>query len=342
MDKESFMINIEYPWVFILLILPLVFYWIVPRAKADKQAALKTPFFKQIQSQLPTSLESNFKRANYFKYLLATIWVLIIISGSGLQWLGKPMSLPQTGRDLMMAIDLSGSMAIEDMKKADGKSESRFDLVMRVANEFLDTRKGDRVGLVLFGTKAYLQTPLTFDIPTVKKILNDSSIALPGPQTAIGDAIGLSVKKLMQYPSDSKALVLLTDGENNSGTLKPLQAAEIAKKTGIKIYTIGLGGGQMVVNTAFGQRLVNTSEDLDTGVLEQIAKMTGGKFFRAQNSSDLQKVYEDIDKLEPTESDKTVVRPITYLYPWTLGGALVISYIVALLWLNRRRANSHG
>lgn len=331
------MINIEYPWIFALLILPLGFYWVIPRAKADKQLALKTPFFKQIKSQLPTSTESNFKRANYFKYLLAVIWILIIVSGSGLQWLGKPISLPQTGRDLMMAIDLSGSMAIKDMKKPDGETESRFDLVMRVANQFLDTRKGDRVGLVLFGTKAYLQTPLTFDIPTVKKILNDSSIALPGPQTAIGDAIGLSVKKLKQYPSDTKALVLLTDGENNSGSLKPLQAAEIAKANGIKIYTIGLGGGQMIVNTTFGQRLVNTSEDLDTSTLEQIAQMTGGKFFRAQNSSDLQNVYDDIDKLEPTESDKTVVRPVTYLYPWTLGGALIISYIVALLWLKRRR-----
>ena len=195
------MINVEYLWAFALIILPLIVYWIIPRARTDKQLALKTPFFKQIKSQLPIVGASNFKRANYFKYLLAVIWALLIISGSGLQWMGKPINLSQSGRDLMMAIDLSGSMAIEDMKKPTGGAESRFDLVMRVANEFLDTRKGDRVGLVLFGTKAYLQTPLTFDIPTVKKMLDDASIALPGPQTAIGDAIGLSVKKLMQYPS---------------------------------------------------------------------------------------------------------------------------------------------
>ncbi|MGQ4005993.1 VWA domain-containing protein [Francisellaceae bacterium CB300] len=333
------MINVEYLWAFALIILPLIVYWIIPRARTDKQLALKTPFFKQIKSQLPIVGASNFKRANYFKYLLAVIWALLIISGSGLQWMGKPINLSQSGRDLMMAIDLSGSMAIEDMKKPTGGAESRFDLVMRVANEFLDTRKGDRLGLVLFGTKAYLQTPLTFDIPTVKKMLDDASIALPGPQTAIGDAIGLSVKKLMQYPSQSKALVLLTDGENNSGSLQPLQAAEIAKQNGIKVYTIGLGGGQMVMNTAFGQRLINTSEDLDTDVLQKIASMTGGKFFRAQNSDDLQKVYEAIDKMEPVESDKTVVRPVTYLYPWTLGAALLLSFVLSAIWLQRRRAD---
>lgn len=331
------MINIEYPWFLALIILPVLMYWIFPRAKEDKQLALKTPFFDQLESQMGGSLEHNFKRANYFKYLLSIIWILLIISGSGIQWLGKPVSLPQSGRDLMMAIDLSGSMAIEDMKKPNGKMESRFDLVMRVANDFLDTRKGDRVGLILFGTRAYLQTPLTFDIPTVKKMLDDSSIALPGPQTAIGDAIGLAVKKLKDYPGDSKALVLLTDGENNSGALQPMQAAEIAKQNGIRIYTIGLGGGQMMIQTTFGQRLVNTSEDLDTTVLEKIAKMTGGKYFRAQNSGDLQSVYKAIDKLEPIESDKTVVRPITYLYPWTLGVALFLSFIIVVIWLKRRR-----
>ncbi|APC90927.1 MULTISPECIES: vWA domain-containing protein [Francisella] len=331
------MINVEYPWFLVLLILPLLAYWLFPRAKQDKQLALKTPFFEQLHSQIGNASKYNFNRANYLKYLLSVIWILLIISGSGIQWLGKPISLPQSGRDLIMAIDLSGSMAIQDMKKSNGQMESRFDLVMRVANQFLDTRKGDRVGLILFGTRAYLQTPLTFDIATVKKMLDDASIALPGPQTAIGDAIGLAVKKLKKYPGDSKALILLTDGENNSGTLQPLQAAEIAKQYHIKIYTIGLGGGQMIVETTFGQRLINTSEDLDTTVLEKIAAMTGGKYFRAQNSSDLKKVYESIDKLEPIESDKTVVRPVTYLYPWSLGLALFLSFIMATIWLKRRR-----
>ncbi|MEY8766956.1 MULTISPECIES: vWA domain-containing protein [Francisella] len=331
------MINIEYPWFLVLIILPVVSYWIFPRVKHDKQLALKTPFFDQLESQLRGNKNGDFTKANYLKYILSTIWILLIISGSGIQWLGKPVSLPQSGRDLMMAIDLSGSMAIQDMQKSNGKMESRFDLVMRVANEFLDTRQGDRVGLILFGTWAYLQTPLTFDIPTVKKMLDDASIALPGPQTAIGDAIGLAVKKLKRYPGDSKALVLLTDGENNSGALQPLQAAELAKQYHIKIYTIGLGGGQMMVKTTFGERLVNTSEDLDTEVLQKIATMTGGKFFRAQNSTDLKQVYESIDQLEPIESDKTVVRPVTYLYPWSLGFALLLSFVMAIVWLKRRR-----
>lgn len=333
------MIDVEYSWAFVLLILPLLIYLIIPRTNSNKQLALKVPFFTQIKSQLPIVGASNFRRANYFKYLLALIWLLLVVSSSGLKWVGKPINLPQSGRDLVMAIDLSGSMAIKDMKKPDGKTESRFDLVMQVANEFLDTRKGDKVGLVLFGTKAYLQTPLTFDISTVKQMLNDASIALAGPQTAIGDAIGLSVKKLIQYPSQSKALILLTDGENNAGALQPLQAAKIAKQNGIKVYTIGLGGGQMIMKTSFGQRLVNTSEDLDTDVLKQIATMTGGKFFRAHNSSDLHQVYEAIDKMEPTKADKKVVRAVTYIYPWTLGLALLLSFVLSAIWLQRRRAN---
>ncbi|QIW09334.1 VWA domain-containing protein [Francisella sp. LA112445] len=336
MVEECYMINIEYPWFFILVILPLVVYWIIPRAKNNQQSALKTPFFDQLQSQLGSHSAHDFSKANYFKYILAAIWILLIVSGSGIQWLGKPMSMPQSGRALMMAIDLSGSMAIEDMKKPNGKMESRFDLVMRVANQFLDTRKGDRVGLVLFGTRAYLQTPLTFDIPTVKKMLDDSSIALAGPNTAIGDALGLSIKKLESYPNDSKAIILLTDGDNTSGLLQPLQAAEIAKQYGIKIYTIALGGGQMLVQTAFGKQLVNTSEDLATETLQKIAKMTGGQYFRAQNSSDLKNIYKDIDKLEPIKSDKTIVRPVTYLYPWSLGLALILSFVVAGVWLKRR------
>lgn len=331
------MINIEYPWFLIFIILPIVIHKLLPQAKEDNQLALKIPFYDQLQSRLGLVSKHNFISASYLKYIVSTIWILLILSGSGIQWLGKPISLAQSGRDLMMAIDLSGSMAIQDMKKPNGEMESRFDLVMTVANEFLDTRKGDRVGLILFGSRAYLQTPLTFDIPTVKKMLDDSSIALAGPQTAIGDAIGLAVKKLKQYPNDSKALVLLTDGENNSGSLEPIQAAQVAKQYGIKIYTIGLGGGQIVLQTAFGKRVINTSEDLDTNVLKKIAKMTGGEFFRAQNSSDLKNIYKAIDKLEPIESDKIVVRPVTYLYPWSLGLALILSFVIAGFWLKRRR-----
>mgnify|MGYP006131756835 CR=1 FL=1 len=336
MDEGYAMINLAMPWFGLLVFLPIFVFWLLPRAKDDDNLALKTPFFDEIKSEIPSVDRGDFNLANYLKYFLALIWMLLILSGMGLQWLGKPISLPQSGRDLMMAIDLSGSMSIRDMKKPDGTMENRFDLVMKVANEFLDIRKGDRVGLILFGTMAYLQTPLTFDIPTVKAMLNDASIALPGPQTAIGDAIGLAVKKLIKYPSKSKALVLLTDGENNSGKLQPLQAAEIAKRYNIKIYTIGLGGGHMTIQTAYGPRSVNTSDDLDVDVLKKISKMTGGEFFRAQNSQDLDDVYKSIDKLEPVESDKTVVRPTTSLYPWSLGAALLLSFFVSLIWIKRR------
>jgi len=330
------MIHVENIWFLILLPLPMFMYIILPKSKTTKQVALKVPFFTQIKESVSKSSLKGLHKISILKYLMISIWILIVISGAGIQWLGKPVPVSQSGRDLMMAIDLSGSMAIQDMKKGD-KMESRYDLVIRVANQFIEQRQGDRVGLILFGSKAYLQTPLTFDTKTVAAMLNDSSIGIAGPTTAIGDAIGLGVKKMMDDKNQSKAFILLTDGENNSGVLHPLQAAELAKKQGIKIYTIALGGGTMVVNGRFGSQLVNTSEDLDTSTLEKISEMTGGRYFRAKDSKDLQEIYADIDKMEPIDIDKMVIRPTTYLYPWTLGPAIILSFILSAIWLNRRR-----
>ena len=330
------MINVEHIWFLILLPLPMFMYMILPKSKATKQVALKVPFFTQIKESVSKASLKGLHKISILKYLMIIIWILTVVSGAGVQWLGKPVPVSQSGRDLMMAIDLSGSMAMLDMKKGD-KMESRYDLVMRVANQFIEQRQGDRVGLILFGSRAYLQTPLTFDTKTVAAMLNDSSIGIAGPTTAIGDAIGLAVKRMMDNKSQSKALILLTDGENNSGVLQPLQAGELAKKQGIKIYTIALGGGTIMVDGRFGKQLVNTSEDLDTSTLKKISAMTGGKYFRAKDSKDLQNIYDDIDKMEPIDIDKMVIRPITYLYPWTLGPAIILSFMLSAIWLNRRR-----
>lgn len=329
------MIQMAYPWVLIALVLPFILRYILPKKQAEElSSALKVPFFNQLAI---TFAKVNISRGSlsYLKYLVIIIWVLLVISGSGIQWLGKPLPIQQSGRDLMMAIDLSGSMQTPDMMVG-GRALTRIEVVKKAASEFINNRTGDRLGLILFGTRAYLQTPLTFDRQTVAQMLDDATIGIAGEQTAIGDAIGLAIKQIMDYPGDSKAIVLLTDGSSNSGVLAPLDAANLAKKENIKIYTIGLGAGEMTVQTMFGPRTVNTSEDLDTDSLKQIADITGGQFFRADDGKSLNDIYHTINKLEPIKADNIIIRPVTPLYPWSLSLALALSFLLVILktWRN--------
>lgn len=331
--------QIAYPWLFILLPLPLLIYWLLPKARPQHQAALKVPFFVQLKQLLASNnaqghlYQSNNKR----RYLLYLIWLLLIIAGANPQWLGKPVELPRSGRDILMAIDLSGSMQTPDMS-LDGKQKSRLAIVKQVGSKFIAERKGDRLGLVLFGSRAYLQTPLTFDHKTVDEMLQDASIGLAGMQTAIGDAIGLSIKRLMNYPKDSRALILMTDGGNNAGVTDPIEAAKVAAEEGIKIYTIGLGAKRMVVRGPFGgSRVINPSSDLDINLLRNIAQITHGQFFRADEGDSLQKVYEQINKLEPVKGENATLRPITSLYPYPLALALLLALLLALSFIYRYR-----
>lgn len=326
------MIQMAYPWILLAIILPFIIRFILPKAKTQS-GALKVPFFKQLALSF-TNNNSDNSNVSALKYLAILIWVLLVVSGSGIQYLGKPLTIPQSGRDLMMAIDLSGSMQTEDMV-VNGRALTRIEVVKKAANEFITKRRGDRIGLILFGTRAYLQTPLTFDRQTVAQMLDDATIGIAGPETAIGDAIGLAIKQIMDYPENSKAIVLLTDGSSNSGFLAPLDAASLAQKEHIKIYTIGLGAGEMTVPTMFGPRTVNTSSDLDTDSLKKIAAMTGGQFFRADDGKSLNEIYSTINKLEPIKADNVVVRPTTPIYPWILGLALILSFILIVLKIRR-------
>lgn len=335
MVGRSAMIQMAYPWVLLAVILPFILRFILPKVQTREYSkALSVPFFNQLAMTFAKVNTSN-GSLSYLKYLAGLIWVLLVISGSGIQYLGKPLSIPQSGRDIMLAIDLSGSMQIPDMM-LNGKALTRIEVVKKAASEFINNRSGDRLGLILFGTRAYLQTPLTFDRQTVAQMLDDATIGIAGEQTAIGDAIGLAIKQIMDYPGNSKAIVLLTDGSNNSGVLVPLDAANLAKKEHIKIYTIGLGGGEMTVQTMFGMRKINTSDDLDIDSLKQIANITGGQFFRADDGKSLDDIYHAINKLEPIKADNIVVRPITPLYPWSLALVLILSLVLVILKMRRK------
>ena len=241
------MIHVQWPWLLTCLPLPLLIRWLLPALNPVDQAALKVPFledFDQQQSQFVT-------RQKKWPFFLATIaWCLLVIAATRPQWLGEPIEQAVSGRDLLLAVDLSGSMEEQDFV-IKGQRVDRLTATKKVAGEFIQRRHGDRLGLILFGSQAYLQTPLTFDRKTVMTLLDESALGLAGQNTAIGDAIGLAVKRLRKQATESRVLILLTDGANTAGEVSPLKAAELAAQDGLKIYTIGIGADEMVVRSFF-------------------------------------------------------------------------------------------
>lgn len=321
------MLTFLWPWAFWLLPLPLLAYILIPRTR-KQEAALFVPFYRDIlafEQQNELSSGSSIGKG----LLLLLIWSLLVVAVSRPQWVGEPVALPTVGRDLMLAVDISGSMAQEDMFI--GREQvSRLDLVKKVVNEFIGRRIGDRIGLLLFGTEAYIQAPLTFDRQTVKILFNEAMIGFAGPKTSLGDAIGLAVKRLKDRPDDNRILILLTDGSNTAGVVEPLTAAGLAADTGVRIYTIGVGADEMLVRSFFGSQRVNPSADLDEDTLQKIADLTGGKYFRARNTDELEEIYQLIDELEPVQQESEIFRPVKTLFYLPLAGALVVSFLLGL------------
>ncbi len=322
------MIHFEWPQLLLLLPLPLLYRWLLPAQSTDVQAALKVPFIEDFGQ---AKAMGGSQRPPWLLWLAAVAWVLLIVASTRPQWLGEPIEQMVSGRDLMLAVDVSGSMAEKDFKLS-GNWVDRLTATKNVASAFMDRRVGDRVGLILFGTTAYLQTPLTFDRKTVVTLLNEAFIGITDnePATSIGDAIGLAVKHLKNEQDNSRVLILLTDGANTAGEITPLQAAQLAADNGLKIYTIGIGADEMIVRSFFGNRKVNPSRDLDEETLKAIADKTQGRYFRARNKEELEAIYQLLDQLEPVEKDKQFYRPMSELYPWPLAMALLLSAFIAV------------
>lgn len=321
------MIHFDWAWAFLALPLPYLAYKLLPAAPRQSEAALHVPFMDDFETYSADKADTSNKLV-LFIALLA--WLLLVVATARPQWLGEPVELPVSGRDLMLAVDLSGSMEVEDFK-INGQLVDRLTATKAVASEFIKRRKGDRIGLILFGKKAYLQTPLTFDRQTVSTLLNESVIGLAGKETAIGDAIGLAVKRLEKEDINSRVLILLTDGANTAGEVTPIKAAELAKQYQLKIYTIGIGADEMIVRSIFGSRRVNPSADLDEKTLTTIATTTNGKYFRARNTQELENIYQLLDELEPVEKETQNFRPTSALYFWPLAAALFLSALIILL-----------
>ncbi|MBU2279720.1 MAG: VWA domain-containing protein [Gammaproteobacteria bacterium] len=316
------MLEFSWPWLLVLLPLP----WFLKSRQQNAAASLLLPPLVKVAQQHALRQTHQQKPK---QWLLWLIWVLLLLAACQPKWLGEPVSMPQQGRDMMLAVDLSGSMNISDMV-IDGQAFNRLDAVKYVLGQFIEKRQGDRLGLVLFADAAYQQTPLTFDRKTVQQMLEEAVLGLVGQRTAIGEAIGLAVKRFNTYQSSNKVLILLSDGANTAGNIQPREALKLAKAAGVKIYTVGVGAEQMVQQGIFGPQLVNPSDDLDEKLLTELATETGGRYFRARDLKELAQIYQLLDQLEPIERDQLTYRPQQSLIHWPLAGAL---FLISLLWL---------
>jgi Ca-activated chloride channel family protein len=318
--------------MFLVLPLPLLLRLWLPPAEPAQGAALRMPFLQE----LARPGESARLRHRQWPLLLAmAAWLLIVAASARPQWLGDPVALPVSGRDVVLAVDLSQSMQERDFQ-IQGQWVDRLTATKWVAEDFIARREGDRIGLILFGEQAYLQTPLTFDRETLWTLLDEAQIGLAGRATAIGDAIGLGVKRLRDKGEGSRVLILLTDGANTAGEVDPLQAAELAAREGLTIYTIGIGADEMLVRGLFGTRRVNPSSDLDEETLRAIADRTGGRYFRARDTAELEAIYRLLDELEPVEQDPETFRPVAALFYWPLAGAVALIAMLVMIKLRER------
>jgi len=318
------MYSFAWPWVLIALPLPFLMRWWLAEANDLQEAGLRVPSFTgfsmlQDRSQVELLLNWRF-------WVAAVAWILLVTAAARPEHIGDELDVPVSGRNLMVAVDLSGSMDQKDFELGNTRVD-RLTATKAVATDFIGRREGDRIGLILFGERAYLQVPLTLDRETVKVFLMEAFIGLAGEKTAIGDAITLAVKRIHEQEEDGneQVLVLLTDGANTAGEVEPLKAAALASQVGLRIYTIGIGAEQMDVNSLLGgRRRINPSADLDEATLTQIAELTGGRYFRAVDTAGLQDIYRLVDELEPVEEPESGFRPVRSLFHLPLAGAFAL------------------
>ena len=323
------MLELSWPWFLILLPLPFIMYFL-PKAKPKGDGIWWGNTEQLVDHQDGKAIP---KRPTLRYAFLLTSWILLIFAMTRPVWLGEPTKVTPSGRDLLIALDLSGSMQIEDMQ-INGRSADRLTMLKVVLGNFIQRRVGDRLGLILFADDAYMQTPMTYDRKTVNQMLDESVLGLVGKKTAIGDAIALAAKRFDNKEDSNRVLLLLTDGQNTAGKITPEEALELAVAKNITIYTIGIGADSMIQRSLFGNRRVNPSSELDEKSLQNIADKTNGRYFRARDSQGMEDIYHLLDELEPVEQEQQQMRPLTALFQWPLAAAFILS-ILYLLWITK-------
>ncbi len=319
------MLSVVWWWPLLLLPAPLLAMRGGGSNPLNRQA-LNVPLIRRAKS----AQADAFKRARLLRLIaLALAWCLLLLAACRPYWLGEPTHRTTSGRDLLLAIDVSGSMQEADML-VDGRLASRIDVLKRVAGQFVERRRGDRIGLILFGSEAHLYVPLTFDTDALLELLNDTSTGLAGRLTAIGDAIGVAITTLLDRDAGNRVLILVTDGSNTTGSTEPLQAASVAQQAGVTIYTIGVGTDEKSRGNQLPQDSTAAGSDLNESVLQQIALLTQGRYFRAKDTRTLEEIYQTMDQLEPVDFKSRVHRHTESLIRYPLMIALAILLLLLL------------
>lgn len=310
----------EFQWIYLLVLLPLpilVRRWFKP-VQDFQHAALKLPDIQAFQNDA-IAISDHAKKL--IKILMILAWLSIVIAVARPVWVGEPISLSQSTRNIMLAVDLSGSMEQRDFRVG-GTNVPRLAATKKVAADFILRRENDRLGLILFGDNAYVQVPLTLDRHTIVKLLDEAVLGLAGERTAIGNAIALAVKRAIQTPDEQHVLVLMTDGAATAG-VDVAEATRLAANAKLKIYTVGIG--------SVSQGFMSRRNDLDEPALKAIAKQTNGVYFRARNTQEFEDIYTKLDELEPVAEEEQWWRPRKDLFHWPLGIAFLLLMLAYLI-----------
>jgi Ca-activated chloride channel family protein len=331
------MFEFEWPWAFALLPLPLLVWWLMP-VYQRQQTSVHVPFFDRLANatgQTPQPGAVVLRRRAIQMIAAALVWVLMVAALARPERVGDAVTHEVSARDLILAVDISGSMEQSDFRTQAGKTIKRLDGVKLVLGDFIARRKGDRVALILFGSKAYVQVPFTQDLQTARMLLDQSEAGMAGQQTAIGDTIGLAIKTFETSTATQKLVILLTDGNDTASKVPPEHAADIARQKSVVVYTIG-----------FGDPNVTGENRVDLRTLREVASMAGGQFFRAEDGAQLAEIYADIDRLAPVKLETISWRPKLPLFQWPLGAAVILALALWCLLLTesifRWRASSHA
>lgn len=318
------MIELAYPWLLCLIILPLLVYWLFPTYKEQKDS-IQVPYFQRlaaVSGEQPKKGAVQLNRRMLQRILLVIGWVALIVAVAKPEWVGEPIEQKKSAREVMFALDLSGSMSEQDFTDEGGNKITRLEAAKNVLNEFASQRQHDRLGLILFADAPYLQAPFTEDIATWQQLLNQTKLGYAGFKTTFGDAIGLAINIFKQDSNKQRVLILLTDGEDTGSAMPPPKAAEIAAQNDIKIYTIAVGDPSS-----------KGDYKMDIETLEKVASITGGKNFQALNKEELRRAYDTIDELEKELYETSSYRPRTSLHHWTIGIYFAINLLIAILFL---------
>jgi Ca-activated chloride channel family protein len=321
-------LEFAHPWAWILLPLPLFVWWLAPPQR-ERVSALRVPFFEQITAAAGSEARAGavvMRRRRLQMIVAIMVWALLVAGLAKPEWVGEPIVHTEAARDIMLGLDLSGSMDYVDFPGEDNTDVSRFTAVQRVVDRFVADRESDRIGLIVFGTKAYLQLPFTRDLDTARSLVDLMEVGMAGPKTALGDAIGLAINSFESSEVDDRLLILLTDGNDTASKMTPINAADIAGLNGVEIYTIGIGNTDA------------TGEDrVDFETLATIARRTGGEFFNAESETALAAIYRRIDEAAVADVRTQSWRPRESLVHWPTGVAIVLVLFAYILLLGGAR-----